>query len=841
MKRIQKAVVLLLFLFLPFLFYAQTIVVEAYEETTLKKIEYISVIAFKNGKQKALTTTIPYQEFVSYDSLLIRSFGYKNKWLADLELPQGIAKDKKVPFGVVLTPLKTDVNEVVISAGKFSERKKDVARQIEVIKQKDIEFLSPSTSADILQNSGSVLVQKSQGGGGSPIIRGFEANKVQIVIDGVRLNNAIYRGGHLQNVLRIDNNALERVEVIQGAGSVIYGSDALGGVMHFVTKKPKLNTNDSDKLLFTVGANTRYGTAANELTGSLNFNFGWKKVALFTNLSYSQFGDIRQGSVGLDKEREAWKKSYFNSTLNGRDTMLLNTSPLVQFNSGYTQLDFLQKALIKTNETLEHTINFQYSTTGNVPRYDRLNLTDSGRNAQNEVNRFIGESPVTNSYLYSEWFYGPEKRLMLAYSMALRKPTSYGVKSTPKIKDFGKITVAYQNIEESRHTRRFKSDKRINREERVNVFSLNADFQEQKNRNEFRYGGEIIFNNVTSKANEENIVTGEIQPTVTRYPNGGSNMFLGAVYATLNRELRKGFILNAGIRYNIVTLSAKFTDTAITKLPFTQANQSNTALNGNIGLIYTTPTGWRFSALVSSAFRAPNVDDLGKVFDSNPNDSIVIVPNPDIKPEFTYNGEISVGKLLGEKGIIEAVGWYTFYRQAIVLQRTALNGQERILYDGVESRVFSNQNVQNAFLYGASLNTRFQITKSWMFTGRLNYTYGRIVTDSVLTPLAHIPPVFGRLGVHWQKRLFQLEVFSLFNGAKKPDDYNINGEDNFYQSTINGTPAWYTINIRGRYLLSEHSLIQIGLENILDQNYRMFASGISAPGRNVTITFRAWL
>ena len=841
MRNIQKAVPILLFLFLPTLLFAQTIKFEAYEEATLKKIEYFSVIGFNNSKQVNLGEKVAYATFKKQDSVLIRSFGYKNKWITEFIMPDGVSLDKTVPFGVMLTPLEAEVNEVVVSAGKFAEKKKDVAQQITVIKQKDIEFLSPSTSADILENSGNVLVQKSQAGGGSPIIRGFEANKVQIVIDGVRMNNAIYRGGHLQNVLRIDNNALERVEIIQGAGSVIYGSDALGGVMHFITKKPKLNLSDTDELEFSVGANTRYGSAANELTGSLNFNFGWRKVALFSNFSYSQFGDVRQGSVGLNSEREMWKKNYFTSQIKERDTMLLNTAPLVQFNSGYTQLDFLQKVLIKTSETIEHNINFQYSTTGEVQRYDRLNQTDSGRNAVIDANRFTGENPTTNLYRYAEWYYGPERRLMLAYTLGLKKHLPQSSKLKPATIELGKITVAYQHIAESRHTRRFGATEKINRWEKVQILSLNADFQKQKNRNEFRYGGELIYNGVSSKAEIENIALAITSPTTTRYPNGGSNMVLGAVYTTLNRELRKGFILNSGLRYNVVTLNAKFSDTALTKLPFTEASQINSALNGNVGLVYTTPRGWRFSTLVSTAFRAPNIDDLGKVFDSNPSDSVVIIPNPDIKPEITYNAELSVGKLLGEKGIIEAVAWYTLYRQAIVTQPYTINGASTIMYDGVQSRVFANQNTQNAFLYGANINLRWQVLKNLSLNGAVNYTYGRIKTDSTLQPLAHIAPVFGRFAVKWSKKLWQLEFFSLFNGAKPVADFNIAGEDNFYESTVNGTPAWYTLNIRAQYMLSEHSLVQVALENMLDQNYRVFASGISAPGRNLLVTFRAWL
>ncbi|WP_066834561.1 TonB-dependent receptor [Rufibacter ruber] len=167
-------------------------------------------------------------------------------------------------YRVLLTEKSYSLDEVVISASKFEEKRIDVAQQIEVLKARELEFQSNPTTADVLQQSGQVLVQKSQAGGGSPILRGFEANKVLMVIDGVRLNNAIYRGGHLQNVLTVDNAALEKVEVMFGPGSVVYGSDALGGVMHFYTKNPTLADSAGPRV--NGGAFLRYATANQEKT-----------------------------------------------------------------------------------------------------------------------------------------------------------------------------------------------------------------------------------------------------------------------------------------------------------------------------------------------------------------------------------------------------------------------------------------------------------------------------------------------------------------------------------------------------------------------------------------------
>jgi hemoglobin/transferrin/lactoferrin receptor protein len=110
-----------------------------------------------------------------------------------------------VAITVYLLPNAQTENETVVSANKSTEKRKDVAQKIQVIRAAEIQFQQQTSMADVLANSGSVFVQKSQLGGGSPIIRGFETNKVLLVVDGIRMNNAIYRGGHLQNVLPLES------------------------------------------------------------------------------------------------------------------------------------------------------------------------------------------------------------------------------------------------------------------------------------------------------------------------------------------------------------------------------------------------------------------------------------------------------------------------------------------------------------------------------------------------------------------------------------------------------------------------------------------------------------
>lgn len=143
-----------------------------------------------------------------------------------------------MPRNAALQDLQIEV------VSRTAEPKSEVASQLRVLRSEEIFEQAAQTIPDALEKTGAVFVQRSQMGGGSPILRGFEANKVLLVLDGVRMNNAIYRSGHLQNAITVDPAMLERVEVHFGPASVMYGSDALGGVIHFRSRQAQFSRGE---------------------------------------------------------------------------------------------------------------------------------------------------------------------------------------------------------------------------------------------------------------------------------------------------------------------------------------------------------------------------------------------------------------------------------------------------------------------------------------------------------------------------------------------------------------------------------------------------------------------
>ncbi len=705
-----------------------------------------------------------------------------------------------------------DLDEVIIYSGKFAERKKFVSQKVEVITARQIAQMNAQNTGDLLINTGNVFVQKSQQGGSSPVLRGFEASRVLLVVDGIRMNNAIYRAGHLQNVITVDQNMLERVEVLYGPASTLYGSDALGGVVLMRTKQPKLST--TGEMLATGSAFVRYSTANDEKTAHSDVSIGGRKFAWLQSYNYSDFGDLRMGNNYPDKYPNFGRRSQYVARINGIDSIVANKDDRVQRFSGYRQWDLTQKFLYKQNNSITHSLNLQHSNSTNVPRYDRL------QDVRNGVLRF------------AEWYYGPQTRYLAAYE--------FNAGNAGPFEEL-RANANYQKIQESRHQRDFRRYDRLdNRIEKVNVWGFVVDGRRRWQQHELTVGMDGQLNDVQSRAFRQNIQTGAESPLDSRYPNGENNMNYFGLYAQHIWKLLNGrLIINDGIRLQTVSLRSTIADNSFFNFPFTEIKQSNTAVTGNIGAVYLPSDNTRLTASLASGFRTPNVDDVARIFESNTASRQLIVPNPAINPEYTYNADLGITHRRGNLRL-EVTGFYTWFRNAISLASFRFGGQDSITYNGTRVKVFANQNINRATVYGLNANVTADFLTHFRFYSTITYTRGRLMPKGGgEVPLDHIPPVYGKTSLTFTHSRLTAEVFALYNGWKRLEDYNPSGEDNVQYATPEGTPSWATLNLRTSVQLTRKLSFQFGLENLFDRNYRYFASGFSAPGRHVILALRS--
>ena len=712
---------------------------------------------------------------------------------------------------VYLKPDTQSLDEVVISASKFEQNKRDVPQKITSIKAKQIELANPQTSADLLLSSGQVFIQKSQLGGGSPIIRGFSTNRLLLSVDNVRMNNAIFRTGNVQNVISIDPFTIENTEVILGAGSVVYGSDAVGGVMNFYTKNPKLSYNDT--LSFSGNALVRYASASNEKTAHLDFNFGLKKWAFLTSASFTDFDDLTMGSHGPDD----YLRPEYVETGNGEDIIIQNDDPRTQRFSGYNQVNFLQKARYQASDNLYFDLGLHYTATSDYPRYDRL------IRYRNETLRS------------AEWNYGPQKWLMANFQVTK-------LSSTSNLYDKMKLTTAYQNFQESRIDRDFQSTIRSTTEEIVDVVSFNADFEKILNdTSKLFYGIEYVYDIVSSEAEETEIASGLSSPTVTRYPDG-SDWQSYAIYTSFKYKPNPKFVLQTGFRYNQVIVNANFdANNEFLNLPFSEANINTGALTGTAGITWFPNKTIQWKANASTAFRAPNIDDVGKVFDSEPGS--VVVPNDELRAEYAIAGDLGLRLNFNDKLTLDIATYYTYLKDALVRKDFTLNGESEIIYNGELSNVQAIQNASEARIYGLEVGALYKFNDALKLNTQYNIVKGTEARDGIDVPVRHVAPSFGTTHFIWENKKLTVDAFADYNGELSFEKLAPSEavKDYLYALDENGnpySPSWYTLNLRTRYQLLESLSVTASLENITDQRYRPYSSGISAPGRNLIVALK---
>jgi len=728
-------------------------------------------------------------------------FGYERLCLSVSEI-------RSLSDTILLTKKVFEFEEFVISANKWEQERTTIPNRITLIPSRAVVFYNPQTAADLIASSGEVYVQKSQLGGGSPMIRGFATNRVLIVIDGVRMNNAIYREGNIQNVISLDPNVMQSTEIIFGPGAVVYGSDAIGGVMDFHSDKVMLSSGKIP--VIKSEAFLRYSSADNEKTSQIKINGGFRKAGFLAGISYSSFDDLRMGS----RRRPEYRRPEFVQTINGKDTVVKNPDPDVQVYTGYSQLNTTLKLRFQPVRNLDIVLSNLYSALSNVPRYDRLI-------------QYKGET-----LRYGEWYYGPQLWMMNNLQIDYKGKSFFF--------DEIKVTAARQDYRESRHDRALNKLLINEQFEKVTIYSLNADFDKTGNNKKhlFFYGAELFTNDIKSEAQTRNIKTFEISPAGSRYPNGRNKYNGASVYAGYKYTPSEKFALNSGLRYNFVSLNSTIEDNSFYNFPFTEIKIENCALTGSAGVSLIPGKGYRITLNFSTGFRAPNLDDAGKVFDSAP--GIVVVPNPDLKPEYAVSGDAGIEKSFGEICRIEVNGFYTWLKDAMVRHSFHFNGLDSIEYQGEMSKVEAIVNAGYARVYGVSAALQTNFTTKLYLRSLLTLMKG---TESGGIPLRHTSPAFGSSHLVYDNGKLKTDLNVVFNGPRKykempPSEIS---KPYMYATDKDGnpwSPGWYTINLSASYSISAWSRISAGCENILDHRYRPYSWGIAAPGRNFIISLR---
>ncbi len=133
-------------------------------------------------------------------------------------------------------------------------------------------------------------------------------------------------------------------------------------------------------------------------------------------------------------------------------------------------------------------------------------------------------------------------------------------------------------------------------------------------------------------------------------------------------------------------------------LPDNNISANNSAVTATLGYVFKPNKNWQLNGVLSSGFRSPNIDDVGRVREKSGD---VTVPNIHVKPEFAYNAEIGLQKYFnGRKFRLAANVFYTLLDNYIIRDNFIINGSNQVEFDGEFGNAVANQNRGTAFVTG---------------------------------------------------------------------------------------------------------------------------------------------
>jgi hemoglobin/transferrin/lactoferrin receptor protein len=317
-----------------------------------------------------------------------------------------------------------------------------------------------------------------------------------------------------------------------------------------------------------------------------------------------------------------------------------------------------------------------------------------------------------------------------------------------------------------------------------------------------------------------------------------------AAYVDDKLQISDKITLQAGLRYSRFILNADFSNNLdFYPFPFSEAKIQNHALTGSLGSIYRPAKNWVCRANFGTAFRSPNVDDIGKVFDSEP--GAVTIPDPNLKAEYAWNIDLGVARIIRDVVKLDITGYYTLLQNAMVRRNFQLNGLDSILYNGEMSRVQAIQNAAFARVYGVQAGVEVTLPVGFSFVSDVNIQVGEEeLDDGSLSPSRHAAPWFGSSRLRYRNKGLTIECNAVYQGSRSYDELPAEeqAKDEIYAKDENGknySPSWYTLNVKCMYQFDKTFTMSGGLENLTDQRYRPYSSGLSGPGRNFILSLNA--
>lgn len=676
------------------------------------------------------------------------------------------------------------LDDLVITATRTERSLFDTPVFMDVVTSEDLYNRKLSrTMPEALEEISGVMVQKTGHGQGSPFMRGFTGFRNLFMIDGIRLNNSVFRDGPNQYWATVDTYGLDRLEVIKGPGSTLYGTDAIGGTVNALTASRNRDDLDdgsswSRRLLYRYSSAERAHTLRGEVHGNVGENFAYSIGG-----TTKSFGEFRGGrTVGknenTDYDEYDWdiKLQYFLD----RDT------ELIFFHQGVDVDDAW-----RTHKTI-------YAEQWN----------DTDVSGSNEFARIL------------------DQRRELSYLRLKRDNVNSWM-------DHFNFTVSYHVQQEDRYRIRKTGSGRDRQGFTVGTLGAAIQAISESDAGRWTYGIDYYRDNVNSfkkKFDDDANFSGySIQGPIA---DDSKYDLLGA-YVQDELEVNDRLDLIFGARYTFAAANADTYEDPVTGQKASLSDRWSHVV-GNIKMVYGLDEAetWNLFTGVSQSFRAPNLSDLTRL--DSAGTTWQEVPSPNLDPERYLSYELGV-KHHAENTSLQAAYFYTDIRDMIV--RTTTGN----LIPGTTTEEVTKKNSGKGYVHGIELGGQYRWHPQWSVFSNFTWMYGSVESYPSATapkdeePLSRVMPITTTLGLRWNCPNDRIWVEGVVTAADKADKLSTANKADTSRIPIGGTPGYEVIHLRSGFEIMKDLMLTAGIENVTNADYRIHGSGQNEPGRSIVM------
>lgn len=690
------------------------------------------------------------------------------------------------------TASSTDIE--VVTPGGSRKKNLDTPDSVTTLDRRQIEERMAGQTPDLLEGTTGVYVQHTAAGQGSPFIRGRTGKEIVMLVNGVRFSNSMFRGGPNQYYATVGPHTIERIEVIRGPASVLYGSDALGGVLNIITRQPTFE----EAWDYTFGARGRFESSSMRKEGGI---FGEVSSEHFGAIVQGSYADVDElvGGAGIGRQPytayEEWGTYGAFGTRFGAHTLTFNYSHHQQ-----------------------NDVNRTDQVTSLVANPDALPAPGTGR----DIRRlFVWQ---VDDFATLRWHHGDIGVLEEMFA-----------------------EVMYHKVQESLQRIRRSSPNRLE-DSNFNVHTLGFRTQavlDFGNWSRLTVGGELYHDMVNTRSIDINRQTGEYtnEDGRVQVPDWSSYTSFGIYAQNETTFLDEMLQFRYGVRFSGFRALA---DVDLNDPEIDGVNTFVTDVTGAFAMIYRPIDEVSIYLNLSRGFRAPNLDELAasKGFGAGE-----VIPNPDLDPETQYSVDIGSKVFIptldpNSAAPYEAMGSVAFFFN--YLEDTLI--RESLVFKGTD--VFRSVNGGRARIFGVEADFGFYLSEalSWLglpndhvffegdalgFYANFTYTRGDDLKNDV--PIARIPPVFSEVSMRYSAMHNQIYLEPYMNIVGRQDQINP-GSVSDPRFTPGDAPGYVTFGLRAGWYPSRHVKFNLNIQNIGNRSYHPMGSGTFGTGTNVILS-----